>query len=694
MKNNEIGLSALSSKLDDAVKINFAVPKNVNLINEIGSLLFTVNDPVEGKDFFFDLSHPSYENNEHIRRTISELFIMSVSNNLGWSNPTTHALSGRNGTVKNKYTGMKRIGVWWATQKPNTKLSEWNMNDVKKLLEDILQLKVEWQHQVKQEYYKAKSEGVINRGAMGTILQELNRSEQLVFSGKIQDGLSLFISRKQEKKILQPILRSHNTSFEDWKQGNSHSAIPLPVAMLLLSDAIEVIRHKNTYFLIEYFQNQRTDHFYSPQSLFCRDTFQRYCNGEWDSEKGAVALNTAKAEGMLRIIKKHYGDAKISFPMSGKELSNWCNRVYSAGLVILLVLTGARISELASMKPGDITCKLDGIWDFKSEIIKTNHGIATQRPVYGLAAEAVNAMNELSYIDKLNPDVDVDIFLFSKIYKYSVTTSSFDFKKLSDGSSKATLTYMLTQFYKDFLKRHPEVKSICPSVSPHMFRHTFAEFALRRFDGNVHEAIRRHFRHSHKSFMTNIYLSNKIDEAFATAQEIMIRDIAEKMVKDARKHLNSENIDPQFFGAAMKAAIDLLDAKVISSEEELDSVIEEFAEGFEKIVPHEYGFCMPRTKTISQSQCFDKVSKVAKFEDAGFSTCSSCVHSVQEINSHEASIVQIGLTHAHQMKSIEVTTSFNLENNKQYQASMNAVKNVERVLKRMKSDKIIASSRE
>jgi integrase len=691
MKNNEIGSSAFSSNLDDSVKINFAVQKNVNLINEIGSLLFTVNDPVEEKDFFFDLSHPSYENNEHIRRAISELFIMSVSNNLGWSNPTTHALSGRNGTIKNKYTGMKRIGVWWATQKPNTKLSEWNMNDVKKLLEDILQLKVEWQHQVKQEHYKSKSEGVINRGAMEIILQALNRSEQLVFSGKIQDGLLFSISRKQEKKILQPILRNHNTNFEDWKQGNSHSAIPLPVAMLLLSDAIEVIRHKNTDFLIEYFQNQRTDHFYSPQSLFCRDTFQRYCNGEWDNEKGAVALNASKAEGILKIIKKHYGDAQNSFPISGRELNDWCNKVYSAGLVILLVLTGARISELASMKPGDITCKLDGIWDFKSEIIKTNHGIATQRPVYGLAAEAVNAMNELSYIDKLNPDVDVDIFLFSKIYKYSVTASSFDFKKLSDGSSKATLVYMLTKFYKAFLKHHPEVESVCPSVSPHMFRHTFAEFALRRFDGNVHEAIRRHFRHSHKSFMTNIYLSNKIDEAFATAQEIMIRDIAEKMIKDARKHLNSETIEPQFFGAAMKAAIDLLDAKVISSEEELDDVIEEFAEGVEKIVPHEYGYCMPRTKTISQSQCFDKVSKVAKLEEASFSTCSSCVHSVQEINSHEASIVQIGLTHAQQMKSIEATTSFNLENNKQYQASMNAVKNAERVLKRMKSGKIIAS---
>ncbi|WP_133013103.1 site-specific integrase [Marinomonas flavescens] len=667
------------------------------LINEIGSLQFIVYDPVQQKDFSYDLSHPTYGSNDQIRRTLSELFIMRVSVGLGWSNPSIQSLSGRVGTVKNYLSSLRRLAVWWANNKPNSKLSEWDMSDVKSLLEDVLENKVDWQIDKNRDRYQAKLDGVANRGTLENIVICLNESEKAALIGKIQDGLIFRVSEKQQKTIVRPILKRHQLIYEDWKKGNSLPSIPLPVAMLLLNDAIEVVRDKKTAFLIEYFQFQRSDMYYSLNSIFLQDSFQRFCGGLWRFEgsgNGPSLDAKPKVEALLSLIHKYYGASFSSFPMAHNEINEWCFKVYQAALVILLLLTGARISELASMKAGSLTYNLDGVFDFKSDIIKTNNGISTVRAVHGLAAEAVHTLEELSYLDKLNQNEDIDVFLFGKFFSKKVKEKSFNIETRIQGASKETLFNMLKEFYVEFLERHPEIKAIWPNVHPHQFRHTFAEFALRRFDGNVHEAIRRHFRHSHGSFMTNIYLSNKVDEAFFSAQETMIQEIAEQMIRDARDLLNQNDTEPRFFGAAMKAALELLDATVISSEEELESVIEEFAEGFEKIVPHEYGYCMPRTKTISQSQCFDKVSKVAKLEDAGFSTCSSCVHSVQEINSHEASIVQIGLTHAHQMKSIEATTSFNLENNKQYQISMNAVKNAERVLKRMNSDKIIASSKE
>jgi|GEM_PF-1083592 integrase len=700
MKSNkeDIVLSANLDSLNQAVGKELNSSKNIKLINEIGSLKFIVYDRVKQKDFNFDLSHPSYDNHDHIRRTLSELFIRRVSRGLGWSNPSIQSLSGRKGTVKNQVYCIKRIGVWWATNKPYSKLSEWEINDVKKLLEDVLELRVNWQADHRQKYNLAKSEGVASRGAIEGIVICLNESERSTIIGMIQDGLTFHIYEKQQKAIIRPVLNRHQLAYEDWKKGKSYSSISLPVAMLLLNDAIEVIRDRKTVFLVDYFQFQRSDMSYSCQSIFRTGSFQRFCDGLWPTKgKGTHSVKTLKpkAEALLSLIHKNFGASHNSFPMSHDEIYNWCNRVYQAALVIMLTLTGARISELASMEAGDLTYNLDGICDFKSDIVKTNDGIPTVRAVHGLAAEAAHLLNELSYIDKVKQKDDAKVFLFGRFYSISVERfPSRDIESFSQSASINTLASMLNAFYSAFLERHPEIKEICSNVHPHMFRHTFAEFALRRFDGKVHEAIRRHFRHSHGSFMTNIYLSNKVHEAFSNAQEIMIKEIAEKMINDARKSLNQEVFEPQFFGAAMKAAIDLLDATVVSSEEELENVIEEFAEGVEKIVPHEYGYCMPRTKTISQSQCFDKVSKVAKLEEASFSTCSSCVHSVQEINSHEASIVQIGLTHAQQMKSIEATTSFNLENNKQYQASMNAVKNAERVLKRMNSDKIIASSKE
>ncbi|WP_417529007.1 site-specific integrase [Marinomonas shanghaiensis] len=670
---------------------------NTPLINEIGSLQFTVYDTVKDKDFCFDLSHSAYESNEHIRRTISELFIMRVSQGLGWSNSSTQSLSRRMTTTKGIRQSLMRIGVWWAEYKPESKLSEWDQGDVARFIQDVLEFKVDWVSEESNGSHNVKSEGVASRGIIEGITYTLNQSEKLLLSGHIQDGLSFHFSEKQVKMIVRPILKSYQITYDDWKKGESYSSVPLPVAMLLLNDAIEVIRDTNTAFLMEYYQLQRSDLYYSVNSIFHQGIFQKFCDGfmQFEGQGSWPALQAKpKMEALLSLIHKYYGTSYNTFPMTNFEISTWCEKVYQAALVILLMLTGARISELASMKAGDLTYHLDGVWEFKSEIIKTNHGLSTIRGVHGLAAEAVQALEGLSYIDKLNQNEGVDIYLFGKFFTRGVKKKSFSFNSWVQKASLGTLSSMLKNFYAEFLEKHLVIKTIWPDVHPHQFRHTFAEFALRRFDGNVHEAIRRHFRHSRGSFMTNIYLSNKVDEAFVFAQEIMIQEISEQMINDARDLLNEKITEPRFHGAAMKAAIDLLDAKVISSEEELESVIDEFAEGFEKIVPHEYGYCMPRTKTISQSQCFDKVSKVAKLEEAGFSTCSSCVHSVQEINSHEASIVQIGLTHAQQMKSIEATTCFRLENNKQYQASKSAVINAERILKRMKSDKIIASSKE
>lgn len=669
---------------------------NSMIINEIGSLQFTVCDSVEGKDFSFDLSHPSYESNDHIRRTISEIFIMRVSKGLGWSNPSTQSLSARKNTIKNIRASLMRIGVWWAENIPKSKLSEWDQGDVTLLIQDVLELKVDWQCKKHIGHYSVKSEGVVNRLVIEGIAYTLNQTEKLLLSGRIQDGLSFHIYDKQVRMLVRPILKSYQITYEEWKRGKGWSSIPIPVAMLLLNDAIEVIHDTKTAFLMEYFQQQQSDLYYSLGLIFDVNKIQNFCDGLWEfegKESNSQSAAKSKAEALKSLIHKHYGASYNSFPMTHEEIVSWCVKVYQAALVILLMLTGARISELASIKAGDLTQNSDGLWEFKSEIIKTNHGLSTVRGVHGLAAEAVQVLEGLSYIDKLNQNEDLNIYLFGKFFK-EVKAGRYKLNVSAQGVSTSTLSSSLKEFYSAFLEKHPEIKAIWPNVHPHQFRHTFAEFALRRFDGDVHEAIRRHFRHSPNSFMTNIYLSNKVDEAYIYAQEKMIQEIAEQMINDARDLLDEKIIESRFYGAAMKAALELMDSTVITSEEELHNVIGEFTDGFEKIVPHEYGYCMPRTKTISQSQCFDKVSKVAKLEEAGFSTCSSCIHSVQEINSHEAAIVQIGMTHAQQVKSIEATTRFGLKNNKQYQASKRAVSSAERLLTRMNSDKIIANSKE
>ena len=692
---------ALDLSSDKIIEKKHSKSNNIKLINEFGKLKFTIYDYIKDKNTTIDLHCSIYEGHPHIRWTLGELFLLVVSRGKGWSDPSTHAINGRYGSVKNQAHTIKRIGIWWVKNKPETRMSDWSLNDIRNLFSDVLMRKVVLENSEMTERLN-KNYVFMSSTVIGDLKNALNRSEIEFFNGTMQDGISFKITDFHVKSWVTRILSKNNIIYKDWLRGKSYPSVPLPVAMLMLNDAIKIIRDKKTLFLIDYYQQQKPENYYPISSIFNphESAFRNFCLGR-GKLKEYYAPTRAKAQILKNLIIKHYGEKQIQFPMSHSEINHWCEKVSQSAIIIMLCLTGARISEITSMKGGSVSKSKTGLYEFKSDIIKTNLGLTTTRAVHGLAAEAAFVIEELSYLDKTKNIYDQYVPLFSYFYKPHALRikksiddlKPFDIKKIKHGASTTRLGSFVKIFYSDFLERHPELNEICPNIHSHMFRHTFAEFALRRFEGNVHEAIRRHFRHSNGSFMTNRYLSNKENEAFAFAEEQMIRETAEKMIIEAHKTLKNELFEPQFFGASMKAAMDLLNIRVVSTDEELDDVITEFSESFLKMVPHEYGYCMPRKQTINQSKCFDDISKTANFEDAGFATCSSCLHSVQNINSHKAAIMQIGITHSHQMASIERSSCFSLNNNKAYQVSKKAVQESTRKIQQMEKSKIISSSK-
>ena len=71
----------------------------------------------------------------------------------------------------------------------------------------------------------------------------------------------------------------------------------------------------------------------------------------------------------------------------------------------------------------------------------------------------------------------------------------------------------LNQFYEKFLKTEGEhLREICDHINPHGFRHTWVEFALRRFDGNIMPLIMDRLAHTgqHTLTFTPAYTDNKI----------------------------------------------------------------------------------------------------------------------------------------------------------------------------------------
>ena len=158
--------------------------------------------------------------------------------------------------------------------------------------------------------------------------------------------------------------------------------------------------------------------------------------------------------------------------------------------------------------------------------------------------------------------------------------------------------------------------SALDKITPHMFRHTFAEFALRRFDGNVVELIRLHFRHHYGSFMTYEYTGNKQHESeWTKLVDNYLVELVERYISNGEELLGQ-------MGKTIKAMADKYTH--LSPQEAARRVKEDF--GSFTIKPHEYGFCMLRTATAAQAACWDKKLKLPKPEDATVNMCARCIH--------------------------------------------------------------------
>jgi hypothetical protein len=310
--------------------------------------------------------------------------------------------------------------------------------------------------------------------------------------------------------------------------------------------------------------------------------------------------------------------------------------------------------------------------------------------MHGLVAKAADILLGLSHIDKRNRSDGLRIPLFGKYFYMVCSEPSFKISNYGSASSAGTLRNLLNLFFKEFLHKYPEFEDKCKNIHPHQFRHTWAEFALRRFEGGVFEAVRHHFRHSFESYMTTNYLFNKMkDEAKRKVEFDFIKEIIGKIATEVTSKTNKECLKNEFYGATAFAIKSALEDEVVTPDK-INIALKNILDDCEQIVPHEYGYCLVRKSTKSKSKCFDKLSKLPDLTKAGFPTCSSCVHSIRSVTAHKAAIKQLGITHTEQIKLIEENTQWNTSSsNTALNASIFAVKEARRLLEEMGEDSLI-----
>ena len=187
--------------------------------------------------------------------------------------------------------------------------------------------------------------------------------------------------------------------------------------------------------------------------------------------------------------------------------------------------------------------------------------------------------------------------------------------------------FALRGWFKSFYKTHvvdkyPEAGKLHSEVSPHQARHTFAEFALRRFDGNVMEKIREHFRHSYGSFHTRRYTREKLSESVRISLE---RDYA----KEIMGRIAHGKLDDRFYGPAAKR-IDKEMAEIsVLTGDEFDDRLSALANEFERFTAFEWGYCALRANEQHIAKCHDPKTGTPNVDQRSMpEVCAGCPHSM------------------------------------------------------------------
>ena len=290
-------------------------------------------------------------------------------------------------------------------------------------------------------------------------------------------------------------------------------------------------------------------------------------------------------------------------------LVDYIRHLYAA----LAMATGARRCELNYIQLSDFEEQTDRASNFRSFIHKTNAGLPTIRSIAGFAHELASRCADLGPIDRREDGV----YLF-----YTDHTASTRPKHLGGQAAYFNQSYQLfLQSLPDDLAQ--EFRKELPSVNLHQARHLFAAFALRVSDGNVFEAIRKHFRHALGSQMTKAYTDHKIsgDEA-ASVEKEYIKEIIQKIG-------NKE--DHGYFGPMVVRIEQLIDKYIkfwdLKELKKLNEKIEEVADRFHAVKVHEWGLCVTPESSLTKSKCYNKTTRLPDYDKGStFNNCASCIH--------------------------------------------------------------------
>ncbi|KPV99026.1 hypothetical protein [Pseudoalteromonas sp. P1-8] len=595
----------------------------------------------------------------------------------GGVDPVTREITGKLNTIRAYASNLMRLFVWKESHYPDTPLRQWTESHCREFIIDVLFNRIDFYTEGSNAERNNTTKGMLGRGPIISACDMLRKSQRLYALGLVHDGLQTSLPASFIQDSVEEHLEDNGISYAKWIDGDGWKSIPFAANMFNLAHAINVIESKECRILRAFFKHQQSELCVSHNTLFFSGRYDKpssyddFCASKYISPSPTGKRKRKRKKDFIlrystlkRSLEKASGKVVNTFPFTWEEITKIYRKVFNACLTIVLSLTGARLSEIRNFFADDYQENNDGVWTFKSDIVKTNHGVPALRSMGGLVAKAANVMCDMSYTPKRNRLDGKRMPIFSMTHQPRFSKDA-EVKAASNNSLRASLQANFSDAIDEFGE---ELTTLCEKVHPHMFRHSFAEFAIRRFDGRVFEAIRQHFKHSYQSKFTKEYVGGKDRESIKNgAERRYIRELIERMALDT---------DDIFSGSLALAIQRKVKESMVIEPSELETVLAEFEEKIKSIAVHEYGICMVLAETQSLSKCLDKKTGLVNIENGCFDLCSGCVHSISSAISHKEEIIRIVLAHKDFLNNFPFKTAA-------HKVSETTVRNGEKILRQL-----------
>jgi integrase len=425
-------------------------------------------------------------------------------------------------------------------------------------------------------------------------------------------------------------VRDAGESYADWRAGGSFSIVPFEIALAVLGYCFQLIKSDETKYVLAWFQTERRlrEEGRLPSWKTAGQFFSNF--GERSTCYGSRLKAWSVDQVFFEELCKCYPNVKsrdqlplpsIPFAIGTHSIKSSITRkgdhLLTACYLAILILTGIRHSEASGMAR-DAFEKKGADYIFASNIEKTNHGVVTDRHVSAAVADFIDVLDGLGGVG-LTCERRKELFSY---FRYSFNSQNQPVYSMNKNAINVTM--QVNSFYEIFLEgQGDDVRNYCPHVTAHGFRHAWAEFAMRRFDGNIMPLIRDHYRHHFGSKMTGVYTHNKVE--LSEYQHLGRRQIFELVSRyvDGAATLHGQ------LGEFLTRQADNIGLVEMHDKSARDATIRQIIEehvGEPIVTPHEYGLCVLTENTKQLANCRDEAG-IPRTQTADVDSCVGCVNS-------------------------------------------------------------------